>query len=101
VNGVTVSADVFSVLSVQPVSAARTAQEDLDPGNSVIVLGHEFWQQARRRRRDRHGVDDRRTTPHGCRRDAAGVAVTGRKADLLLPWHDDRASRDERPGARA
>ena len=89
VNGVAFSADVFSVLGVQPaIGRAYTAQEDLDPGNSVIVLGHEFWQ---RRLGGRNDVIGMTLTTDGRRRTVVGVmppgfTVTGRKADFLLPY---------------
>jgi putative ABC transport system permease protein len=89
VNGVVFSADVFSVLGVQPaLGRAYTAQEDLDPGNSVIVLGHEFWQRRLGGRLDVIGMT---LTTNGRRRTVVGVmppgfTVTGRKADFLLPY---------------
>ncbi len=103
VNGVVFSADVFGVLGVQPaLGRAYTAREDLDPGNAVIVLGHEFWQ---RRLGGRGDVIGMTLTTNGRRRTVVGVmppgfTVTGRKADFLLPYGDDDrgASSDTRPG---
>jgi putative ABC transport system permease protein len=89
VDGVTVSADVFGVLGVQPASGrAFTEQEDHDPGNSVVVLGHEFWH---RRLGGRSDVIGSTLTTDGRRRVVIGVmppgfTVTGRKADFLLPY---------------
>jgi hypothetical protein len=101
VNGVVFSADVFSVLGVQPALGraytGRSGSRQLGDRSRPRVLATE----ARRpRRRDRHDADDKRTTPDGCRRDAAGVH--GHRPEGRLPaalWHDDRgASSDARPG---
>jgi putative ABC transport system permease protein len=44
VSGLTLSADVFSALGVQPaLGRAYTVEEDLRDNNAVIVLSHEFW----------------------------------------------------------
>src|ERR1041384_6558628 len=45
VSGLTVSADVFAALGVQPtLGRAYTAEEDFGGAGTVIVLSYEFWQ---------------------------------------------------------
>ena len=45
VSGLTMSADVFTALGVQPaLGRAYTVEEDLAGPSTVIVLSYEFWQ---------------------------------------------------------
>src|SRR5207244_10741812 len=45
VSGLTMSADVFTALGVQPaLGRAYTVEEDLGGPSTVIVLSYEFWQ---------------------------------------------------------
>ena len=45
-TGLTVSADVFSALGVQPMlGRAYTPEEDFGGNSAVLVLSHEFWQR--------------------------------------------------------
>jgi putative ABC transport system permease protein len=89
VAGFAFSAAAFSVLGIQPaLGRAYTEQEDLDPDNAVIVLGHEFWQRRLGGRSDVLGMT---LTTSGRRRTVVGVmpsgfTVTGGKADYLLPY---------------
>src|SRR5215203_1763246 len=45
-SGLTVSADVFHALGVQPaLGRAYTAEEDFGGDSAVMVLSHEFWER--------------------------------------------------------
>jgi putative ABC transport system permease protein len=89
VTGLTVSADVFAGLGVQPaLGRTYTVDEDLGGNSRVIVLSHEFWQRRLGARPDvlgssLAGADGPRTV--------IGVmpprfTVVGQKADFLIPY---------------
>jgi predicted permease len=89
ISGLTVSADVFRALGVQPaLGRAYTAEEDLGGNNAVIVLTHEFWQRRLGGRRD--VLDMTLPTDNGPRTVIgvmpAGFTVVGQKADFLIPY---------------
>jgi putative ABC transport system permease protein len=89
VAGLTVSADVFRALGVQPaLGRAYTAEEDVDGRNAVIVLTHEFWQRRLGGRRDVLAMtiptDDGPRTVIGVM--PAGFTIVGQKADFLIPY---------------
>jgi putative ABC transport system permease protein len=89
VAGLTVSADVFRALGVQPaLGRAYTAEEDVDGRNAVIVLTHEFWQRRLGGRRDVLALtiptDDGPRTVIGVM--PAGFTIVGQKADFLIPY---------------
>jgi putative ABC transport system permease protein len=88
IDGLTVSADVFRALGVQPaLGRAYTPEEDFSGNSTVIVLGHEFWQQ-RLAGRDVLGVtlstNDGPKTVIGVM--PAGFTMVGQKADFLIPF---------------
>jgi len=89
IAGLTVSADVFRALAVQPaLGRAYTADEDLGGNNTVIVLSHEFWQRRLGGRRD---VLDMTLPTDGGPRTVIGVmpagfTVVGQKADFMIPY---------------
>jgi putative ABC transport system permease protein len=89
IAGLTVSADVFRALGVQPaLGRAYTAEEDLGGNTAVIVLSHEFWQ---RRLGGRPDVLDMTLTTDDGPRTVIGVmppgfTVVGQKADFLIPY---------------
>ena len=89
ISGLTVSADVFRALGVQPaLGRAYTAEEDLGGNSSVIVLSHEFWQRRLGGRRDVLGMT---LATDGGPRTVIGVmppgfTVVGQKADFLIPY---------------
>ena len=87
VAGMSVSADVFTALGVQPaLGRAYTAAEDVG-GSPVLVLSHEFWQRRLGGRPDVLGLS--LTTANGPRT-VIGVmparfTLVGQKAEFLLP----------------
>ncbi len=89
VPGLTLSADAFRALGVQPATGrAYTVEEDLKAGASVMVLSHEFWQ---RRLGGRQDVLDLTIATDGGPRTVVGVmppgfTVVGQKADFLIPY---------------
>jgi putative ABC transport system permease protein len=89
VNGMTMSADVFRALGVQPaLGRAYTLEEDLGGNNALIVLGHEFWQRRLAGRPDILGST--LATADGPRT-VIGImpprfTVVGQKADFLIPY---------------
>ncbi len=89
VDGLTVSADVFRALGVQPaLGRAYTAEEDFGGRNAVIVLTHEFWQRRLGGRPDVLDMalptDDGPRTVIGVM--PAGFTILGQKADFLIPY---------------
>ena len=85
-SGLTVSADVFRALGVQPaLGRAYTAEEDLGGNSAVIVLSHEFWQRrlGGRAGRARHDALHRRRAADGDRRDAS--RLHDRRTESRLP----------------
>lgn len=88
VSGLTLSADVFAALGVQPaLGRAYTVEEDLGGRSTVIVLSYEFW-QSRLGGRDVLGMT--LTTGSGPATVIgvmpAGFTVVGQKADFLVPY---------------
>ena len=89
ISGLTVSADVFRALGVQPaLGRAYTLEEDLGGNNSVIVLSHEFWQRRFGGSRD---VLSLTIATNGGPRTVIGVmppgfTLVGQKADFLIPY---------------
>ncbi len=87
VSGMTVSADVYRALDVQPaLGRVHTAEEE--SGNAVIVLSHEFWQRALGGRADMLGTA---LTTDGERRTVIGVmppqfTIAGQQADFFVPY---------------
>ena len=88
-SGLTVSADVFQALGVQPaLGRAYTAEEDLSGTATVIILSHEFWQRRLSGRADVLGLT--LATADGPRT-VVGVmpprfTLVGQKADFLRPY---------------
>jgi putative ABC transport system permease protein len=88
-TGLTVSADVFRALGVQPaLGRAYTAEEDLAGNSAVIVLSHEFWQRRLGSRRDVLDMtvptDDGPRTVVGVM--PPGFTIVGQKADFMIPY---------------
>ena len=89
VPGLTLSADAFRALGVQPATGrAYTVDEDLEASASVMVVSHEFWQ---RRLGGRQDVLDLTIATDGGPRTVVGVmppgfTVVGQKADFLIPY---------------
>src|SRR5262245_54213708 len=88
VSGLTLSADVFAALGVQPaLGRAYTVQEDLGGRSTVIVLSYEFW-QSRLGGRDvlgsTLGTGSGPVTVVGVM--PPGFTVVGQKADFLVPY---------------
>ena len=87
--GLSVSADTFRALGVQPaLGRAYTAEEDFGGANAVIVLSHEFWQRRLAGRTDMLGLT--LTTDRGPRT-VVGVmppafTVVGQKFDFMVPF---------------
>jgi putative ABC transport system permease protein len=89
ISGLTVSADVFRALAVQPsLGRAYTAEEDFGGNSRVIVLSHEFWQGRLGGRPDVLGIsistEDGPRTVVGVM--APGFTVVGQKADFMIPY---------------
>jgi putative ABC transport system permease protein len=89
IGGSTVSADVFHALGVYPaLGRAYTAEEDLNPGNAVIVLSHECWQRRLGGRPDVVGMtvstNDFRRTVIGVM--PPGFTIVGQKAEFMIPY---------------
>jgi putative ABC transport system permease protein len=89
ISGLTVSADVFRALGVQPaLGRAYTAEEDLGGNTTVIVLSHEFWQRRLGGRPD--VLDMTLPTADGPRTVIgvmpAGFTIVGQQADFLIPY---------------
>jgi putative ABC transport system permease protein len=87
VTGLTVSADAFRALGVQPVIGRVHGVEE-DSGSDVIVLSHEFWQRALGGRGDVLGTA---LTADGDRRTVIGVmpprfSIAGQPADFFIPY---------------
>jgi putative ABC transport system permease protein len=88
VSGMTVSADVFAALGVQPaMGRAYTVEEDLGGRDTVIVLSYEFWQ---RRLGGRDVLGTTLSTGSGPRTVVGvmppGFTLVGDKADFLIPY---------------
>ena len=87
--GLSMSADTFRALGVQPaLGRAYTAEEDFRGGNAVIVLSHEFWQRRLAGRNDVLGLT--LTTDRGPRT-VIGVmpsafTVVGQTFDFMVPF---------------
>ena len=87
--GLSVSADTFHALGVQPaVGRVYTAEEDFSGANAVIVLSHEFWQRRLAARTDVLGLA--LTTDRGPRT-VVGVmppafTIVGQKFDFMIPF---------------
>jgi len=87
--GLSMSADVFPALGVQPaLGRVFTPDEDFSGANDVIVLGYEFWQRRLGARNDVLGLT--LTTDRGPRT-VVGVmppafTVVGQKFDFLDPF---------------
>ena len=88
-SGLTVSAEVFHALGVQPVlGRAYTEEEDTGGKDAVMLLGYEFWQT---RLGGRSDVLDLTLTTNGRPRTVVGVmppgfTVVGEKANFLIPY---------------
>ena len=88
VSGLTMSADVFTALGVQPaLGRAYTVEEDLAGHGTVVVLSYEFW-QSRLGGRDVLGMalstGSGPVTVIGVMPPA--FTVVGQKADFLVPY---------------
>jgi putative ABC transport system permease protein len=88
-SGLTVSADVFRALGVQPaLGRAYTPEEDLGGNSAVILLSHEFWQRRLGGRADVLAMtiptDDGPRAVIGVM--APGFTIVGQKADFLIPY---------------
>jgi putative ABC transport system permease protein len=88
-RGLTVSADVFRALGVQPaLGRPYTAGEDLGGNDAVIVLRHQFWQRRLGGRRD--VLDTTLPTDDGPRTVIGvmppGFTIVGQKADFFIPY---------------
>ena len=89
VAGMTVSADVFPALGVQPaLGRAFTAEEDYGGKDAVIILSYEFWQ---RRLGGRTDVLSTTVGTGGRPRAVIGVmprgfTIVGQKADFFIPY---------------
>jgi putative ABC transport system permease protein len=88
-SGLTVSADVFSALGVQPIlGRAYTPEEDFGGNSAVLVLSHEFWQRQLAGRTDVLGMSV--PTDRGPRTVLGvmppGFTIVGQKADFLTPY---------------
>jgi putative ABC transport system permease protein len=88
ISGLTISADVFAALGVQPaLGRAYTAAEDFSDAK-VIVLGHEFWQRRLAGRADVLGLNlataDGPRTVIGVM--PAGFTMVGQRANFLVPY---------------
>jgi putative ABC transport system permease protein len=88
-SGLTVSADVFSALGVQPMlGRAYTPEEDFGGNSAVLVLSYEFWQRQLAGRIDVLGMSV--PTDRGPRTVLGimppGFTIVGQKADFLAPY---------------
>ena len=87
--GLTVSADVFRALGVQPaLGRAYTPEEDFGGASNVIVLSHEAWQRRLGGRADVLGLT--LSTDSGPRTVIGvmppGFTIVGQKAEFLIPY---------------
>lgn len=87
VSGLTVSADVFTALGVQP-ALGRVYSAEEESSADVIVLSHEFWQRALGARADILGTP---LTADGERRTVIGVmppgfTIAGQNADFFISY---------------
>ncbi len=88
-SGLTVSADVFRALGVQPaLGRAYTPEEDLGGNSAVILVSHEFWQRRLGGRADVLALtiptDDGPRAVIGVM--PPGFTIVGQKADFLIPY---------------
>ncbi len=88
-SGLTVSADVFRALGVQPtLGRAYTPEEDLGGDSAVILVSHEFWQRRLGGRADVLAMtiptDDGPRAVIGVM--PPGFTIVGQKADFLIPY---------------
>ena len=88
VSGLTLSADVFAALGVQPaLGRAYTVEEDVGGPSTVIVLSYEFWQT---RLGGRAVIGMPLSTGSGpvtvLGVMPSGFTVVGQKADFLVPY---------------
>ncbi len=88
-SGLTVSADVFRALGVQPaLGRAYTPEEDLGGNSAVILVSHEFWQRRLGGRADVLAMtiptDDGPRAVIGVM--PPGFTIVGQKADFLIPY---------------
>jgi putative ABC transport system permease protein len=89
ISGLSVSADVFRALGVQPaLGRAYTVEEDFGGHSAVIVLSHEFWQRRLGGRQD--VLDMTLATADGPRTVIGvmppGFTVVGQRAEFLIPY---------------
>ena len=89
IGGMTVSADVFRALGVQPaLGRAYTVEEDIGGNSRVIVLSHEFWQGRLAGRPDVLGMaiptDNGPRTVIGVM--TPGFTLVGQKANFMIPY---------------
>ena len=89
IAGLTVFANVFRALGVQPaLGRAYTVEEDIGGNSALIVLSHEFWQQRLGGRGDVLNMtlptEDGPRTVIGVM--PAGFTIVGQKADFLIPY---------------
>jgi putative ABC transport system permease protein len=87
--GLSVSADTFAALGVQPaLGRVYTPEEDFRGANAVIVLSHEFWQRRLAARADVLGLP--LMTDRGPRTVVGvmppGFTVVGQKFDFMIPF---------------
>jgi len=88
-SGLTVSAEVFHALGIQPaLGRVYTSEEDLGGNSTVILLSHEFWQRRLGGRADvltmTIPTDDGPRAVIGVM--APGFTIVGQKADFLIPY---------------
>ena len=88
VQGMSVSADVFTALGVNPaLGRAYTVEEDFSGHRAVVVLSHEFWQ---RRLGGRDVLGTTLSTGSGpvtvIGIMPAGFTMVGQSADFLVPF---------------
>jgi putative ABC transport system permease protein len=89
IGGMSVSADVFRALGVQPVlGRAYTSEEDMGGNSRVIVLSHEFWQERLAGRAEVLGMA---ISTESSPRTVIGVmppgfTLVGQKANFMIPF---------------
>ena len=89
ISGLSVSADVFRALGVQPaLGRAYSVEEDFGGNAAVIVLSHEFWQRRLGGRQDvlatTIATDDGPRTVIGVM--PPRFTIVGQAADFLIPY---------------
>ena len=99
-----VSHNFFDVLGIRPILGRTFVDADDDEGaEAVLVLGHEYWHVALRRRSEhrRPGLPDERPAAHRHRRAARRAALSRMPSTSTCPRRPARSARRRNGASRA